>query len=213
MSGGRKINVLRDVTFAAHAGDSVSIRGESGCGKTTLLNIIAGLENADSGEVCWDGLSLNEQTASALASLRSRAVGMVFQTYTLVAELNVLENVYLACRIKGSMGAAQRKRAHELLERVGLNERLKSNPLQLSGGERQRVALARALMNAPSLVLADEPTGNLDEATSESVMKMLLETCDDLKTCLILITHNPQFAARCQHQYLLKDGALHPATE
>lgn len=189
--------VLKGASLDVCENESVSICGESGAGKTTFLNIIAGLESPDSGEVLWDGRRIDLLSNSKQAALRARFMGFVFQNCCLIPELNARENVEFAARIAGIYDRRKsRARAEELLEFTGLGGRMKHLPSQLSGGEKQRVAVARALMNNPSVILADEPTGNLDEKTGESVMEMMLSLCGSGRASLILITHNPDFARR-----------------
>ena len=189
--------VLKGASLDVCENESVSICGESGAGKTTFLNIIAGLESPDSGEVLWDGRRIDLLSNSKQAALRARFMGFVFQNCCLIPELNARENLEFAARIAGVYERRKsRARAEELLEFTGLGGRMKHLPSQLSGGEKQRVAVARALMNNPSVILADEPTGNLDEKTGESVMEMLLSLCGSGRASLILITHNPDFARR-----------------
>lgn len=189
--------VLKGASLDVCESESVSICGESGAGKTTFLNIIAGLESPDSGEVLWDGRRIDLLSNSKQAALRARFMGFVFQNCCLIPELNARENVEFAARIAGIYDRRKsRARAEELLEFTGLGGRMKHLPSQLSGGEKQRVAVARALMNNPSVILADEPTGNLDEKTGESVMEMMLSLCGSGRASLILITHNPDFARR-----------------
>ncbi len=207
-SGDREIAVLRAAGLAVGAGESVGIRGESGSGKTTLLNLLAGLDTADGGEIRWAGTPLAGRSRNTLAGLRARFLGMVFQAYYLIPELDAVGNVLMARRILGRIGAAERARARELLAPVGLAERARHLPSQLSGGERQRVAIARALMNAPRVILADEPTGNLDEHTGETVVDALLGACAGQGAALVLVTHNPDHAARCHRRLLLHDGIL-----
>ena len=209
-SGDRVIEVLRAAALTVAAGESVGIRGESGSGKTTLLNLLAGLDAPDGGEIRWDGVVLAGRGINALAGLRARFLGMVFQAYYLIPELDALGNVLMARRMLGRVGAPERARAGELLARVGLAERARHLPSQLSGGERQRVAIARALMNAPRVILADEPTGNLDEHTGETVVDALLGACSAQGAALALVTHNPDHAARCDRRLLLHDGVLRP---
>lgn len=195
-SGTGRISVLEGVNCIVPIGGSLSVTGESGCGKTTLLNLLAGLERPDRGEVLWAGEPIATLGASALARRRGAFVGMVFQSFYLVPEIDALENVLLPARILGGSRRAARERARELLARVGLGDRERHLPAQLSGGERQRVAVARALVNGPRVVLADEPTGNLDEATAEAVMDLLLAVCAEREASLVLVTHNPAYAAR-----------------
>ena len=195
-SGDRRIDVLRGVDLVVHAGESVAIRGESGSGKSTLLNLLAGLDVPDAGTLAWAG-------EPAAATRRSRYLGMVFQSFYLIPELDALDNVLMAARIAGRAGVAERERARTLLTRVGLAERLAHVPAHLSGGERQRVAIARALMNSPRLVLADEPTGNLDRGTADGVFAMVLELAQRQGTSFVMVTHDPTLAARCDRQFEL----------
>jgi predicted ABC-type transport system involved in lysophospholipase L1 biosynthesis ATPase subunit len=201
LSGDRRIEVLRSVSLEIRAGESVSIRGESGSGKSTLLNLLSGLDVPDSGVITWDG-------AAPAAGRRARCLGMVFQSFYLIPELNAEQNVLMAARMLGVPDAAARRRARDLLARVGLAPRAAHLPAQLSGGERQRVAVARALLNSPRLLLADEPTGNLDEHTGEAVVGLLLELCRESGTALVLVTHNPAHAGRAQRSLFLRDGVL-----
>jgi ABC-type lipoprotein export system ATPase subunit len=201
LSGDRQIAVLRGVSLDVAAGESVSIRGESGSGKSTLLNLISGLDTPDTGTIHWDG-------STPAADRRALFLGMVFQSFYLIPELDALQNVLMASRIVRSPGAAERARAKDLLARVGLAERSTHLPTQLSGGERQRVAVARALVNAPKLLLADEPTGNLDEHTGDSVIELLLSLCRETRTALVLVTHNVAHAKKTNHTLFLHDGVL-----
>lgn len=205
---GETIDVLRGANLEIARGQSISLRGESGAGKTTFLNVIAGLESPTSGEIYWDGQRVDNLSNSKQARLRAGFMGFVFQNYCLVPELNALENVELAARIAGKFDASARKRAKELLDSVGLSGRLRHLPSQMSGGEKQRVAIARAVMNNPRVILADEPTGNLDEATGLEVMDIFLALCSSYSTSLLLITHNPEFAARTSAQVKLAAGVL-----
>ena len=207
-SGGGRLEVLRDASFSLQAGQSLSIRGESGCGKTTLLNLLSGLERPDDGAVWWDEREVSDRSNRSMARMRSRFLGMVFQGQFLVPELNALENVLLAARIARSPVHEARLRAEALLEKVGLSDRLRSLPATLSGGERQRVALARALLNRPRVVMADEPTGNLDERTSEEVIRLLLRACAEEGASLILVTHNPAHARRTELAGEIQQGRL-----
>jgi predicted ABC-type transport system involved in lysophospholipase L1 biosynthesis ATPase subunit len=201
LSGDRRIEVLRGVDLAISAGESVSIRGESGSGKSTLLNLLAGLDAPDGGSLAWAG-------ASVEASRRATFLGMVFQSFYLIPELDALQNVLMAARILRAPTAADRKRAADLLARVGLAERTSHLPNHLSCGERQRVALARALMNSPKLLLADEPTGNLDEDTGDAVISLLLGLCVETGTTLVLVTHNAAHAQKTNRQLFLREGKL-----
>ncbi|MCC5806113.1 MAG: ABC transporter ATP-binding protein [Opitutales bacterium] len=209
-SGPDTIEVLRGVDCVLLPGTSLSVRGPSGGGKTTLLNILAGLETPTAGTAYWGEDPLPVRGLSSLARRRARYIGMVFQAYYLVPELNALENTLLAARIAGGSVRDATARAKELLDLVGMGERLRSHPAQLSGGERQRVAVARALMNRPAAILADEPTGNLDERTGESIMEVLLNATREAGASLLLVTHNRGFAAMTDKAFRLEDGHLRP---
>jgi predicted ABC-type transport system involved in lysophospholipase L1 biosynthesis ATPase subunit len=203
-----EITVLREVNLNITAGETVSIRGESGSGKTTLLYCLAGLEQPDRGELHWEGRPVDARNTGQLARIRAALIGFVFQSYYLVPEMNALENVLLAGRIAGHTGLGQEARARDLLARVGLEKRLLHVPGKLSGGEAQRVAVARALLNRPRLLLADEPTGNLDEETAEEVMGLLLRLCAEEGAALVLVTHHSGFAARTGRALRLAHGGL-----
>jgi len=198
--------VLRSVDLAVRAGESVSIQGSSGSGKTTLLQLLGGLDAPDAGEANF--LVPGRGLVPARRHL-GMGVGFVFQNYQLMPELTALENVLLAAKISGA--PASRDDAQALLESVGLGGRLAHLPAQLSGGECQRVAIARALINRPGVLLADEPTGNLDEATGAEVMRLLLEVVQARGTALVLVTHSREFAARADRRWVLSNGSLSPA--
>lgn len=202
------IEVLTDVNLAVAAGESVSVRGESGAGKTTLLQILGGLDTPDSGELFWNGERITKRGNAFLAKARTKLIGYVFQFFHLVPELTALENVLLAARIAGTPMRQARAQAKELLARVGLAERMTHLPTKLSGGECQRVAIARALINRPPLILADEPTGNLDERTGEAIMQLIIDVCREQNTALLLVTHNLDFAARTDRRLVLRHGVL-----
>ena len=202
------LEVLRGASLSVGRGESVSLRGESGAGKTTFLNILAGLESPSGGEVFWDGARIDNLPNSKQAKLRAGFMGFVFQNYCLVPELNALENVCLAARIAGRFDSQTPKLALGLLERVGLKSRAKHLPSQMSGGEKQRVAVARAILNSPQIILADEPTGNLDESTANEVMDMFLSLCAERGTALLLITHNPDFAKRTARSVKMSGGEV-----
>jgi predicted ABC-type transport system involved in lysophospholipase L1 biosynthesis ATPase subunit len=206
----QELEVLKSVHLSLKAGSSLSIRGESGCGKTTLLNILARIENADSGMIKWGDKKMDcHQNASRdEVALRAHFLGVVYQAYYLVPELDVLENVTLSARISGYLDSSAVDRAHFLLHKMGVGEKARQIPGKLSGGERQRVAIARAMLNRPTVLLADEPTGNLDEKTGEEVMDLLLHTCSDEGTSLILVTHNLAFAKATDQQVFLTEGRL-----
>ncbi len=202
LSGERTLEVLCGADIKVQAGESVSITGESGSGKSTLLHVLAGLDDGDSGQLEWEG-SLQTDAAR-----RATFLGMVFQAFYLIPELTARDNVLMAARVLGRIGNDDRTRADELLTKVGLSERANHVPAKLSGGERQRVAVARALMNRPKLVLADEPTGNLDEKTGDAMVELLLDLCRDTGTTLVLVTHNPTHAAKTDRQLLMQGGTL-----
>lgn len=210
------IPVLQGASLDIHKGQSLSIRGESGAGKTTLLYLLSALELPDSGKLYWNGTDALAQPADWRAKQRADFLGFVFQAYYLIPELTALENVLMARRLLGKVRTEDTERAVQLLTRLGLGGRLKQVPQKLSGGERQRVAVARALMNRPALILADEPTGNLDERTGEVVMEQLLSLCSEEGASLVLVTHNPVFAERTDRQIRLRNGLLvekSPGTE
>ncbi len=200
--------VLTDVSLEVFAGESVSIRGSSGSGKTTLLQQLGGLDQPDAGEVRV--LAPDVGLVAPRASL-GRGVGFVFQNYQLMPELTALENVALAARIAGVPALSATAAARALLTQVGLGARLEHLPAKLSGGECQRVAIARALVNRPSVILADEPTGNLDERTGAEIMDPLLGVVADRGAALVLVTHSREFAERAGRRLVLSGGVLSPA--
>lgn len=208
--GGKVLEVIRDVSFSIHPATSLSIRGESGCGKTTLLNLLARIEQADKGELLWGDQWMRCDRPATRTEVSNRAsfLGVVYQAYYLVPELDVLENVILSARISGNLNDAVTERAHLLLHQMGVAEKARQIPGKLSGGERQRVAIARALINQPKVLLADEPTGNLDERTGEEVMNLLLRTCSEEGASLVLVTHNPSFARSTDRQLFLSEGRM-----
>jgi lipoprotein-releasing system ATP-binding protein len=203
---GSVIEVLNGANLSVNQGESLSIRGESGSGKSTFLNVISWLDQPDGGSVVWDGTEVPRISSREIARRRSEVLGFVFQSYCLMPELDVLENILMAARVLGSIGRPEKDRAEFLLCQVGLQDRLKQLPGKLSGGERQRVAIARALINRPSVLLADEPTGNLDEKTADTVMELLLNLCRDETAALVLVTHNPLFAKQADRQVTLSGG-------
>lgn len=205
-AGDTSIQVLNNASMQVEAGESVAIVGPSGSGKTSLLLVLTGLETPDSGSVIFDGSPIHTLSSDARADIRRDSIGIVFQSFHLIPSLTARENVALPLDIAGASGA--RARAAELLEHVGLGHRLDHYPNAMSGGERQRVAIARALIHKPSLIVADEPTGNLDNQTGESVADLLFELNQQNDATLLLVTHDTSLAARCQRQIRLHEGSL-----
>jgi ABC-type lipoprotein export system ATPase subunit len=198
--------VLKGVTLRVEAGESVAVVGPSGSGKSTLLNIIGSLDKPTSGRVLLNGMDFSQQDEKSLAAIRSRQIGFVFQLHHLLPQFTVLEIVLVPTLVADRDGVAER--ADRLLERVGLAGRLSYRPGQLSGGERQRVAVVRALINAPKLLLADEPTGSLDQAASDNLAELLVELNREEGTALIVVTHSPDLARRMDRMLELTDGSL-----
>jgi predicted ABC-type transport system involved in lysophospholipase L1 biosynthesis ATPase subunit len=207
-SGDRSLTILAGADLVVHAGESVSVCGESGCGKTTLLHLLAGLDQPDSGTVLWDGSPIGSSGATGPSVLRRTFLGMIFQSFHLVHELNVLENLLLAARIAGGNRQSARDRAMVLLRQVNLVDRSAHLPAQLSGGECQRAAIARALMNSPRVVLADEPTGNLDEKAGSGVIELILSLCATNGSAVVLVTHSALNASRTARRLTLNAGVL-----
>jgi lipoprotein-releasing system ATP-binding protein len=208
--GSQRIHVLRDLDFDVAPGEMVAIVGASGVGKSTLLHVLGGLDRSDSGVVQLAGIDVTGMPDASLVEFRNRNVGFVFQFHHLLPEFDAAENVAMPMRIARAPGAEAEQRAAELLGRVGLGERLAHRPGMLSGGEQQRVAVARALVMRPALLLADEPTGDLDEATAESLHQLLREMHAEHRLTSIIATHNPRLAAACDRVLRLEMGKLHP---
>ncbi len=209
-SGGRELTILDSVDLSIDPGECVAILGPSGSGKSTMLALMAGLDRPSAGEVLIDGAPIQDLSEDALALLRRRTIGFVFQSYQLLANLTALENVMLPVELAGAADAPAR--AGALLAEVGLAERGHHYPSQLSGGEQQRVALARAFAAAPPLLLADEPTGNLDSATGARVLDTLMALRARHGTTLVMVTHDPAIAARADRQVHLRDGRIERIT-
>ena len=206
--GKRTLEVLRGVDLEIPRGDFVALRGASGTGKSTLLHLIGGLDTPKAGEIIDNGENLAAYSESRLTKFRNRSVGFVFQAYHLLPELTALENVCLTARIARLPAAAAEKRGRELLARVGLGERLEHKPSELSGGEQQRVAIARALVNEPELLLADEPTGNLDSHTGGEIIELLKGLRAEKQMTLIIATHDAKVAATAPRVIELVDGLI-----
>ena len=200
------LDVLRGLELKLESGETAAIVGPSGSGKTTLLLLLAGLEQPSEGGILLDGVDLTRLDADGLADLRRDRLGIVFQSFHLVPSLTALDNVALPLEIAGRENAAQQ--ATEMLARVGLGDRADHYPSQLSGGEQQRVAIARALVHGPKLLLADEPTGNLDRETGATIVELLFELNREAGGSLILVTHDEALAARCQRVLRLEEGRL-----
>lgn len=205
-SGSKKITVLQDISFEIEKGDTFSIVGPSGSGKTTLLGLCAGLDHPDSGTVELCGHNIQDLNEDERAQLRNKEVGFIFQNFQLLPTLTALENVIVPLELQGAKNAA--KVGMELLGKVGLADRFHHYPSQLSGGEQQRVALARAFSNTPSILFADEPTGNLDEETGEKVIQLLFELNKEADTTLVIISHDLDLANRTQQILRLKGGKI-----
>ncbi|MGA2865627.1 MAG: ABC transporter ATP-binding protein [Verrucomicrobiota bacterium] len=206
--GKRSLEVLRGVDLELQRGDFVALGGASGSGKSTLLHLLGGLDWPNQGEVWLGGKNLARLSRRELARVRNQAVGFIFQAYYLLPELDALENVCLPARMARQPAAAAEARGRELLARVGLADRLEHKPYELSGGEQQRVAIARALINEPALVLADEPTGNLDSHTGEEIIQLLCALRAEKLTTLIVATHDARVAARAPKLVELVDGQI-----
>ena len=206
--GRRLIEVLHGVSLEIGEGEFLSLQGASGTGKSTLLHLLGGLDDPTSGEVFASGQSLSAMSSARLAKWRNDEVGFVFQSYHLLPEFDALENVLLPARMAHANRAESIKRAESLLERVGLAKRMSHLPAELSGGEQQRVALARALINRPQLLLADEPTGNLDSKTGGEVLDLLCELQSEANLTMIIVTHDDKVAKRARRTVQLVDGLI-----
>jgi putative ABC transport system ATP-binding protein len=207
-SRGHKLHVLKDVSFKIEAGLTLAIVGPSGSGKSTLLGLAAGLDEPSNGEVILCGQSLKGLNEDQRAALRNKHVGFIFQSFQLLGTLTALENVMVPMELQGKHGKQVEEEARQLLADVGLAERVMHYPAQLSGGEQQRVAIARAFINQPSILFADEPTGNLDSETGSSIEESLFKMNRQYGTTLVLVTHNNELAAKTERIIRLKAGAL-----
>ncbi|MDD2604691.1 MAG: ABC transporter ATP-binding protein [Desulfobacterales bacterium] len=205
--GGREIRVLDTVSLSVAAGEFLVIQGASGSGKSTLLSLLSGLEKPGNGRIRIDGRDITDLDEDELAPIRNTTIGFVFQAYHLVPALTAIENVMFPAELRGDAAAAEK--AAVLLKRVGLEDRRDSFPHQLSGGEKQRIAICRALINAPAIIFADEPTGNLDSVSGQVILALLREFQQERGAALVLVTHNPDIAATADRVLKLVDGRLH----
>jgi len=202
------VHALKNVNLSIQRGERVALMGPSGSGKSTFLNLVCGLDEPSSGSIKIDGIELSQLGDDARTRARREKIGMIFQTFNLLPTLTALENVTLPLRLQGMRRRETEERAAKMLERVGLKSRESHRPDELSGGERQRVAIARALVFLPPLLLADEPTGNLDTATGEEILDMLEELHREFNSTLLLVTHNELAARRCDRILTIRDGAI-----
>jgi putative ABC transport system ATP-binding protein len=203
-----RVEILRDISFEVPASQVVAITGASGSGKSTLLGLLAGLDWPTSGSIKLDGADITQLNEDELAQLRGRKIGFVFQAYQLIPTLNALENVLLPAELSGNGQARQVERAEFLLDSVGLRDRADHYPAQLSGGEQQRVGIARAFMMQPSILLADEPTGNLDSSNGDHVLQLMLKLNREQGTTLVLVTHDQNLTEHADRRIILRDGRI-----
>lgn len=206
--GGRSLKALKEINLKIEQGQFVSIMGPSGAGKSTLMHIMGGLDKPTSGSVLLGGKDLFKLPESALPAFRNRNIGFVFQFHYLLSDFTALENVMLPLMVRGQRGDADRKQAEELLDKVGLAGRKNHKPGELSGGEQQRVAIARALVTSPGLVLADEPTGNLDTHTGDELFDLLRTFNKEFGITFVIVTHNESLAAKCDRTIRMVDGMI-----
>jgi putative ABC transport system ATP-binding protein len=203
-----RVEILKDISFDVPASQVIAITGPSGSGKSTLLGLLAGLDWPTSGSICLDGIDITNMSEDELAVLRGRKIGFVFQAYQLIPTLNALENVLLPAELSRNGFTGGVDRARFLLESVGLADRLDHYPAQLSGGEQQRVGMARAFMMKPSILLADEPTGNLDSRNGQHVLELMLKLNHEQGTTLVLVTHDQQITEHAERRVVLRDGRI-----
>ena len=207
-SGPEAVHALRGATVSIAPGEFVSVEGPSGCGKTTLLNLLGLLDAPTAGSLSWDGVPVGQRSDRERARMRLERVGFIFQRFYLLPTLTARENVELPMQARGVPRATRRDRARALLAEVGLSGRERAYPHQLSGGEEQRVAIARALANGPGLLLADEPTGELDSTNTRAILDLLIRVRAERSATLVLVTHNPTVAARARRHLTMQDGRI-----
>jgi putative ABC transport system ATP-binding protein len=205
---GKAVHALNNVCLEIHRGERVAVMGPSGAGKSTLLNLICGLDEPTGGAVRIDGVNIASLDDDARTRLRREKIGMIFQTFNLLATLTAIENVSLPLRLQGMSRREADRRAGTMLDRVGLTGRVTHRPDELSGGERQRIAIARALIFRPPILLADEPTGNLDSKTGEEILGLLDDLHREFNATILMVTHNPEAAAHCDRILWLRDGSM-----
>jgi len=206
--GSQIVSVLNGINVNVYPGEIVSILGTSGCGKTTFLNIAAGLERPTNGEIIIDGYNLNKISEKRMAAFRRKYIGFVFQLYNLIPSMNALENVILPMIFEGTSVKEREEKGRELLKIMGLEDRLKHKPNEMSGGQRQRISLARAMINNPRIIFADEPTGNLDSRTTEEILDLLITTAKENKQTLLMVTHDIEVAKHGDRIIEMADGSI-----
>jgi lipoprotein-releasing system ATP-binding protein len=202
------VSVLKGIDLIVNHGDQIAIMGPSGSGKSTLLHLLGGLDEATAGDVLLDGVNIQRMSQAKLAALRNKSLGFIYQFHHLLAEFDAVENVAMPLLISGSSITNARKRATQLLERVGLGHRLHHKPAELSGGERQRAAVARALINNPQCILADEPTGNLDSASAEQLYQLMARLNKEMGVSVLIVTHDKRLAERMDTVLHMEDGLI-----
>ena len=203
-----RVNVLYDINLAINSNQTIALQGPSGSGKSTLLNLIAGLEKPSSGEICLSGININKLNVNELANFRNENIGIIFQFFNLINDLTVLENISLPLLLRGVSKKKSDQKAKILIENIGLVDRVNYKTNLLSGGESQRVAIARALITEPKIILADEPTGNLDTSNTVNVMKLLLDNCKINNTSLLMVTHDKSLLSRFDKVLSLESGKI-----